>query len=70
VELEYEGSDVHYFLETLAGDRLMSRMPASTEFLSPGATVTARFAPDRTVLVPAESKATDAWSPETGGIAK
>ena len=56
VELEYEGSDVHYFLETQAGDRLMSRMPASTEFLSPGATVTACFAPDRTVLVPAESK--------------
>jgi spermidine/putrescine transport system ATP-binding protein len=70
VELEYDGCDVHYFLETQAGDRLMSRMPASAEFLSPGAIVTACFAPDRTVLVPAESAATEARSPETGGIAK
>jgi spermidine/putrescine transport system ATP-binding protein len=67
-EFEYDGSDVHYFLDTQAGDRLMSRMPASTDFLSPGTVVTACFAPDRTVLIPAESSAAGAPSPETGGI--
>jgi spermidine/putrescine transport system ATP-binding protein len=70
VELEYDGSDVHYFLETQAGDRLMSRMPASNDFLSPGTIVTACFAPDRTVLIPAESSAAEAPSPDTGGITK
>ncbi|MBS1861416.1 MAG: ABC transporter ATP-binding protein [Actinobacteria bacterium] len=68
-ELEYDGSDVHYFLETQAGDRLMSRMPASAEVFGPGAVVTACFPPDRTVLVPADSPVTEAPSSEIGGFA-
>lgn len=53
VELEYAGSDVHYFLISASGDRLRSRMPASAETFSPGSRVIACFPAAKTVLVQA-----------------
>jgi spermidine/putrescine transport system ATP-binding protein len=52
-ELEYGGSDVHYFLTTSNGDHLMSRMPASEEMFAPGAAVIACVPAEKTVLVQA-----------------
>lgn len=52
-ELEYAGSDVHYFLTTSSGERLRSRMPAATEMFAPGTRVIARFPVAKTVLVQA-----------------
>jgi len=68
-DLEYGGSDVHYFLDTPCGDRLMSRMPASAQIFSPGSRVTACFPASRTVLVQAEAPVQDP-EPDIGGTAE
>jgi ABC-type Fe3+/spermidine/putrescine transport system ATPase subunit len=52
-ELEYGGSDVHYFLTTSSGEHLMSRMPAAVEMFAPGTAVIACFPAQKTVLVQA-----------------
>jgi spermidine/putrescine transport system ATP-binding protein len=54
-ELEYGGSDVHYFLDTAGGDRIMSRMPAGADSFAPGTRVFAVFPAARTVLVEADA---------------
>jgi spermidine/putrescine transport system ATP-binding protein len=64
-ELEYAGSDVHYFLRTANGDRVMSRMPASAQMFDPGARVSACFPAEKTVLVQAETHSADP-QPDTG----
>ena len=53
-ELEYLGSDVHYFLELPNGDRVQSRMPAAAESFEPGQRVQIRVPAARTVLVQAD----------------
>jgi spermidine/putrescine transport system ATP-binding protein len=63
-ELEYGGSDVHYFLDTAGGDRIVSRMPAGAETFAPGTRVYACFPAARTVLVQADAAIPN---PETGG---
>ncbi len=68
-ELEYAGSDVHYFLDTAAGDRVQSRMPASAQTFLPGSRVQIRFPAARTVLVQAEADSSD-QKPDTGGISE
>jgi spermidine/putrescine transport system ATP-binding protein len=65
-ELEYLGSDVHYFLELPNGDRVQSRMPAAAESFEPGQRVQIRIPAARTVLVQAD-QATQPTS-DTGGI--
>ncbi len=55
--LEYGGSDVHYFLAAPSGARLMSRMPASGEVLSPGERVAVFVSAARTLLVQADEPA-------------
>jgi spermidine/putrescine transport system ATP-binding protein len=65
-ELEYAGSDVHYFLDTPGGERVMSRMPAGAEVFAPGTRVYAVFPAARTVLVQADAASTQN---ETGGSA-
>ncbi len=65
-ELEYGGSDIHYFLTTAGGDRLISRMPASAQTFAPGEQVLACFPADRTVLVQAEADSQHP-EPDTGG---
>jgi spermidine/putrescine transport system ATP-binding protein len=56
-ELEYGGSDVHYFLAASGGERLTSRMPASGDVMSPGERVAVVFPAARTVLVQADEPA-------------
>jgi spermidine/putrescine transport system ATP-binding protein len=68
-ELEYAGSDVHYFLRTASGDRVMSRMPASAQMFDPGARVSACFPAEKTVLVQAEAHTGDP-QPDTGGMSQ
>jgi len=68
-ELEYAGSDVHYFLDTASGDRLQSRMPASAETFAPGSRALIRFPVARTVLVQVDAASTDT-EPERGGISQ
>ena len=68
-ELEYAGSDVHYFLDTPSGDRVQSRMPASAQTFVPGSRVQIRFPAARTVLVQAEAGSSD-QKPDTGGISE
>jgi spermidine/putrescine transport system ATP-binding protein len=68
-ELEYGGSDIHYFLDTESGDRLISRMPSSAQSFAPGSRVTARFPTGKTVLVQAEAAIQD-QEPDIGGIAE
>jgi spermidine/putrescine transport system ATP-binding protein len=68
-ELEYAGSDVHYFLDTPSGDRVQSRMPASAQTFVPGSRVQIRFPAARTVLVQAEAASSD-QQPDTGGISE
>jgi spermidine/putrescine transport system ATP-binding protein len=65
-ELEYLGSDVHYFLHLPNGDRVQSRMPAAAESFEPGQRVQIRIPAARTVLVQAD-QATPTTS-DTGGI--
>jgi spermidine/putrescine transport system ATP-binding protein len=65
-ELEYAGSDVHYFLDTAGGERVMSRMPAGAETFAPGTRVHAVFPAARTVLVQADEAIP---TNETGGSA-
>jgi spermidine/putrescine transport system ATP-binding protein len=65
-ELEYLGSDVHYFLDLPNGDRVQSRMPAAAESFAPGQRVQIRFPAARTVLVQAD--AANHPSSDIGGI--
>jgi spermidine/putrescine transport system ATP-binding protein len=65
-ELEYLGSDVHYFLELPNGDRVQSRMPAAAESFAPGQRVQIRVPAARTVLVQADAATHP--SSDTGGI--
>jgi spermidine/putrescine transport system ATP-binding protein len=69
-ELEYGGSDVHYFLNTPSGDRVQSRMPASVETFEPGTRVQIRFPVARTVVVHMDAAAQPEPTPETGGSAE
>jgi ABC-type Fe3+/spermidine/putrescine transport system ATPase subunit len=64
-ELEYGGSDVHYFLTTTSGEHLMSRMPASQEMFTPGTAVVACFPVEKTVLVQAGAGSADEQQPTT-----
>ncbi|MBS1888652.1 MAG: ABC transporter ATP-binding protein [Actinobacteria bacterium] len=68
-ELEYGGSDVHYFLDTPSGDRVHSRMPASAEPFEPGSRVLIRFPVGRTVLVQLDEEAHPESSRKTGDSA-
>jgi spermidine/putrescine transport system ATP-binding protein len=65
-ELEYLGSDVHYFLELRNGDRVQSRMPAAAESFEPGQRVQIRIPAARTVLVQADQAIPP--TSDTGGI--
>jgi ABC-type Fe3+/spermidine/putrescine transport system ATPase subunit len=64
-ELEYGGSDVHYFLTTASGEHLMSRMPASQEMFTPGTAVIACFPVEKTVLVQAGTGSAGEQQPTT-----
>ncbi|HSZ03860.1 MAG TPA: ABC transporter ATP-binding protein [Solirubrobacteraceae bacterium] len=64
-ELEYGGSDVHYFLTTAGGEHLMSRMPASQEMFTPGTAVIACFPVEKTVLVQAGAGSAGQQQPTT-----
>ncbi len=66
-ELEYGGSDVHYFVNTPNGDRVQSRMPASAQTFEPGTQVEIRFPVARTVVVHTDTA--DQPNPGTGGSA-
>jgi spermidine/putrescine transport system ATP-binding protein len=68
-ELEYAGSDVHYFLTTSSGERLMSRMPASARTFDPGSRVTAVFPAEKAVIVQTEV-AGEGPAPDPGGMSK
>ncbi|HTT94483.1 MAG TPA: ABC transporter ATP-binding protein [Solirubrobacterales bacterium] len=68
-ELEYGGSDVHYFVNTPSGDRVQSRMPASAETFEPGTRVQIRFPVVRTVVVNTDATVEPEPSPDTGGSA-
>ncbi len=65
-ELEYLGSDVHYFVDLPNGDRVQSRMPAAAEGFQPGQRVQIGIPAARTVLVQAD--AATPQSSDTGGI--
>jgi spermidine/putrescine transport system ATP-binding protein len=65
-ELEYLGSDVHYFLHLPNGDRVQSRMPAAAESFEPGQRVQIRIPAARTVLVQADAAPQPSF--DTGGI--
>ncbi len=66
-ELEYGGSDVHYFVNTPSADRVQSRMPASAETFEPGTRVEIRFPVARTVVVHTDTATQP--TPGTGGSA-